>query len=130
MYITPTRTSTTRATRARGCHRFLIKENGLKFVINVGYDAKSCSRVELASKWEDVYATVVHPDAKDFTDEDLKGLRSGQKPQVVAIGETGLDYHYDFSPREAQKKSSSTTRAAHSSAFPSSYTFAKPLTTC
>jgi TatD DNase family protein len=85
-----------------------FKENGLKFVINVGYDAKSSLKgVELASKWEDVYAAVaVHPhDAKDFTDEDLKRFEEYSKnPKVVAIGETGLDYHYDFSPRETQKK--------------------------
>lgn len=84
-----------------------FKENGLKFAINVGYDAKSSLMgVELADRWEDVYAAVAfHPhDSKDFTEEDLKKFEQYSKnPKVVAIGETGLDYHYDFSPRETQK---------------------------
>jgi TatD DNase family protein len=61
--------------------------------------------VRLADAFEPVYATVgVHPHnaakAQERTFDDLRALLSHRK--VVAIGEMGLDYHYDFSPRERQ----------------------------
>jgi TatD DNase family protein len=64
------------------------------------------SSVALAGREGDVYATVgVHPhDVARMTEPDwtaLSGLASG--PRVVGIGETGLDYHYDYSPRDAQQ---------------------------
>lgn len=62
--------------------------------------------IRLADKYAAFYATVgVHPhDASKATDEifaRLTGLVA--HPKVVAIGEIGLDYHYDFSPREVQQ---------------------------
>lgn len=62
--------------------------------------------IRLADKYEAFYATVgVHPhDASKSTDEILRSLSQlAQHPKVVAIGEIGLDYHYDFSPREVQQ---------------------------
>jgi TatD DNase family protein len=62
--------------------------------------------IRLAEKYEAFYATVaVHPhDASKATPETFKRLGDlSQHPKVVAIGEMGLDYHYDFSPREVQK---------------------------
>jgi TatD DNase family protein len=63
--------------------------------------------IELAMKYEGVYATVgVHPheaakaDAKTF--DNLRALMT--EPKVLAFGEIGLDYHYDFSPREVQRE--------------------------
>ncbi len=63
--------------------------------------------VALAARYPQVFATVgVHPhdaakaDAKSF--QDLRAL--AQEPKVVAIGEIGLDYHYDFSPPKAQRE--------------------------
>lgn len=54
-----------------------------------------------------LYSTAgVHPhDAKSCTDETMKQLKQlAAQPQVVAIGECGLDYNRDFSPRDVQRK--------------------------
>jgi TatD DNase family protein len=68
--------------------------------------ADSRQVVSLVQDHEDVWGAVgVHPhEAKDFdesTGRELRLLADDQK--VVAIGEIGLDYHYDFSPREVQR---------------------------
>jgi len=62
--------------------------------------------VRLADRYEQLYATVgVHPhDAAKVTPKSIDDLRSlASHARVLAIGEIGLDYHYDFSPREAQR---------------------------
>jgi TatD DNase family protein len=62
--------------------------------------------IRLAERHECFYATIgVHPhDAAKATPETFARLRDlAQHPKVIAIGEIGLDYHYDFSPRETQK---------------------------
>src|SRR5579885_60026 len=62
--------------------------------------------IRLAERHECIYATVgVHPhDAAKATPETFARLRDlAQHPKVIAIGETGLDYHYDFSPPQTQK---------------------------
>jgi TatD DNase family protein len=63
--------------------------------------------VRLAEKYPNVWATVgVHPhdaakaDARTF--DELRAL--SKHPRVVAVGEIGLDYHYDFSPRQVQSE--------------------------
>jgi TatD DNase family protein len=61
--------------------------------------------IRLADRYPFFYATVgVHPhDASKSTDEVLQNLSHLTKhPKVVAVGEIGLDYHYDFSPRDVQ----------------------------
>lgn len=63
--------------------------------------------VRLADQYPDVYATVgVHPhDAQKFADTTIADLRNlAAHEKVLAVGEIGLDYHYDFSPRETQKR--------------------------
>jgi TatD DNase family protein len=63
--------------------------------------------VKIAERFEPVLATVgVHPhDASKVTEKTFDELRAlAQHPKVVALGEIGLDYHYDFSPREAQRE--------------------------
>jgi TatD DNase family protein len=62
--------------------------------------------VRLADRHTFIYATIgVHPhDASKATDETFARLRElAAHPKVLAIGEIGLDYHYDFSPRDVQK---------------------------
>jgi TatD DNase family protein len=59
----------------------------------------------LADKYEMIYAQVgVHPhETKDWTNDNLKVIEElARHPKVVAIGEIGLDYYYDFSPKEKQ----------------------------
>jgi TatD DNase family protein len=63
--------------------------------------------IRLADKHEAIYATVgVHPhDASKATPDTYKRLRELLKhPKVIALGEIGLDYHYDHSPREVQRE--------------------------
>lgn len=85
-----------------------LRENNLELVINVGADMESSKRaVELSEKYDMIYAAVgVHPhDAKAIDEDTIEALRQLSKaPKVVAIGEIGLDYHYDNSPRDTQKK--------------------------
>ncbi len=82
-------------------------EAGVKFIVNPGADLEtSRNAVDMAAKHANIYAAVgVHPhDAKDMDDDVLKFIAHlAVKPKVVAIGEIGLDFHYDFSPREVQR---------------------------
>ncbi|MEW6016238.1 MAG: TatD family hydrolase [Candidatus Zixiibacteriota bacterium] len=81
---------------------------GVHTMINIGADLEtSRNSVSLAMKYESVYATVgVHPhDARTYNDDvasELTALLG--KSKVVAIGEIGLDYYRDLSPRPVQKK--------------------------
>jgi TatD DNase family protein len=83
---------------------------GVETVIAVGGAGEMSSNrdaVALADTHANVYATVgMHPhDAKDVAPEDLEELRYfSSHPKVVAVGETGLDYYYDHSPRELQRR--------------------------
>jgi TatD DNase family protein len=76
--------------------------------IGVGRDLGAArSAVELADRRANVFATVgVHPhDAAATSDADVEELeRLARHPRVVAVGEVGLDYHYDHSPRDVQAK--------------------------
>lgn len=85
-----------------------LKNQGIELVINPGADvASSVKAVSLANKHENIYAAVgVHPhDAKDMDDTTLQLLSSlANNEKVIAIGEIGLDYHYDNSPRDIQRK--------------------------
>ena len=81
---------------------------GVSLILNVGADMGSSARsVALAEKYSVIYAAVgMHPhDAKDMRETDYTQLEQWTKhPRVVAIGEIGLDYHYDLSPRPVQKE--------------------------
>jgi len=83
-------------------------EAGVGSLITVGADFDGSRKaVEIAESHDDIYCSVgVHPhDAKDFTPDALATLREwAGRDKVVAIGETGLDYHYDHSPRDVQKR--------------------------
>lgn len=82
------------------------KSSGVDYIIVPATDIASSARaIELAEKYDFIYATVgIHPhDTKDFTIDLIPLLeKSAKHPKVVAIGEIGLDYYYDFSPKEKQ----------------------------
>ena len=83
------------------------RENGVSYIVNVGYDLPSSKRsVALAEQYDFIYAAVgIHP--HDAEAEGAKGIEElallASNPKVVAIGEMGLDYYRDLSPREIQK---------------------------
>lgn len=85
-----------------------MPENGVSLIVNAGSSlASSIQGLALADAYPFVYAAVgVHPhDAQDMDDGTVLELEKLlQHPKAVAVGEIGLDYHYDFSPRDIQKK--------------------------
>lgn len=85
-----------------------IFSSGICCITDVGASMESSKRaVELSKKWPQIYAAVgVHPDsAAEMKEDDIDTLRLWTKEKkVVAIGEIGLDYYWDNSPRDIQKK--------------------------
>lgn len=83
-------------------------ENNVTKMIVIGFDRKTIERaMDLTEKYEFIYAVVGwHPvDAIDCTPEDLQWIEElAAHPKVVGIGETGLDYHWDKSPKEVQQE--------------------------
>jgi TatD DNase family protein len=91
---------------------------GVNKWITVGTDPQHNSKaVELAGRFDNMYAAVgIHPhDAKDVTGETIAELKElARSEKVVAIGETGLDFHYNFSKQPAQRRAFATQlRIAH-----------------
>jgi TatD DNase family protein len=96
------------------------KEAGIEAIITIGSDLEgNVGGLELSGKYDFIYSSVgIHPhDAKDFTDEIFNQIKTWTVPlhhpldkggqgggKIVAIGEIGLDYHYDHSPREVQRE--------------------------
>jgi TatD DNase family protein len=94
------------------------KDAGIDAVITIGSDVQSNMKgLEISLRYDSVYMSVgIHPhDAKDFTGEIREKIKEWIKKfgihnaesgihKVVAIGEIGLDYHYDHSPRDVQQK--------------------------
>ncbi len=109
------------------------KDAGIEAIITIGSDLEgNIGGIELSEKYDFIYSSVgIHPhDAKDFTENvfdqmktwatlyrmqdagckmqdlnsELRTPNSELNPKVVAIGEIGLDYHYDHSPREIQRE--------------------------
>ena len=84
------------------------REAGLVAIVNIGTSLSSSrAAVALAEKYDFIYAAVgVHPhDAKTVTPEVLAELRIlARHPKVVAVGEIGLDYYRDLSPRAVQRR--------------------------
>lgn len=79
----------------------------VKIIVNVGTDvATSAAAVRLAAEYASVYATVgIHPhEAKTYTHETMAEIDALLlQDKVVAIGEVGLDYYRDHSPRDMQR---------------------------
>lgn len=84
-----------------------IKESGVCGLIDCGCDyPSSLLALELSHNYDFVFAAIgVHPEAvNDVTQEDFQKLRLlYDDKKVVAVGEIGLDYHYDDLPRDKQK---------------------------
>lgn len=85
-----------------------LPECGVCGIINCGTTLKSSqATLELAERWPYVYAAVgIHPSELDSVTEDsCDRLRELYRhPRAVAVGEIGLDYHYDTFPRELQRE--------------------------
>jgi TatD DNase family protein len=83
------------------------RDAGIQYIINPGTDIETSRKsIELAEKYDLVYACVgFHPhDSAKANEKSLAEIEElSRHSKVVAIGEIGLDYHYDFSPREKQK---------------------------
>lgn len=83
---------------------------GVDRMITVGTDPDDAARaIELAERFDGVYATAgVHPHHAGKC-QDIRAMTAAlrelaEHPKVVALGEMGLDYHYDEPPPEAQKR--------------------------
>lgn len=85
-----------------------ISEAGISKVITIGVDPENLDKVkELSDSCDEIYFTQgIHPhDAKEATDVEFnKIITRSTLPKMVAVGEIGLDYHYNNSPPEIQRK--------------------------
>lgn len=84
------------------------REKGVQKMVVIGFDTKTIKRaIAIAEADPDIYAVVGwHPvDAVDCTEEDLTWIEELAKHEkVVGIGETGLDYYWDKSPKDIQQE--------------------------
>lgn len=88
--------------------RLKIKEAGITKVITIGVDPDNLDKVQqLSQLYPEIYFTQgIHPhDSKEASEADFKKIidRSAEA-KMVAVGEIGLDYHYNNSPPEVQKQ--------------------------
>ncbi len=83
------------------------RENGVDRMFVVGFDTPTVERtMELIDQYEFIYGIIGwHPvDAIDCTEERLEWIEKlAAHPNVIGIGETGLDYHWDKSPKDVQQ---------------------------
>jgi len=84
-----------------------MNAGGVALIVNAASSLKSSEfALELADNYPFIYASAgVHPhDAKSMDDDTIAELEALlSRPKAVAVGEIGLDYHYDFSPRDVQR---------------------------
>lgn len=85
-----------------------LRAAGVDAVVNCASDLKSCAAtLKLTEKYDFVFGAIgVHPHEVEKLDEDAVYQLYNyacRSEKIVAIGEIGLDYHYDLSPRELQK---------------------------
>lgn len=84
------------------------RQRGVQYILNPGADLASSQRAAALAKQHDmIYAAVgIHPhDAKDCDALTLQLIEQlAKQDKVVAIGEIGLDFYYDHSPRDVQKQ--------------------------
>lgn len=83
-------------------------DTGVNYMVVVGFDTETIPlAIEIAESHDNIYAAIGwHPvDAIDMKDEDLSWIEElSSHPKVVALGEMGLDYHWDKSPKDIQKE--------------------------
>jgi TatD DNase family protein len=84
------------------------RDEGVSLIVNVGFNRETIARtLHLADTYDFIYAAIGwHPhDAKDMQPSDLEWIEDivNKHPKVVAVGEMGLDYYWDNSPREIQQ---------------------------
>lgn len=84
------------------------KAEEVERIVVVGFDKPTITRaMELIEEYDFIYTAIGwHPvDAIDMTEEDLSWIKElSSHEKVVAIGEMGLDYHWDKSPKDVQKE--------------------------
>ena len=84
-----------------------MKENGIGYIVNAADSMESIDKIlPLCEKYDFMYAAVgVHPEeAGALSEADIDRLREfSSYKKVCAIGEIGLDYHYDDVPKDVQK---------------------------
>ena len=82
-------------------------EADISALLNICCNLKDLDAVlKVADKGKNIWASVgTHPhDAKDNPDIEAETIiKLSNHPKIIGIGETGLDYHYDWSPRDIQK---------------------------
>ena len=85
-----------------------MEENGIGNIVEAGAGIKSTKEaVKLSEEYSFIYAAVgIHPyETADIKEKDMEWLKSlALNKKVVAVGETGLDYHHDEPSRQVQKK--------------------------
>ena len=85
-----------------------MQVEGVELILNCASSLRSAKfSLKLADKYPFIYASVgVHPHAsKTMTDETIFELEKLlEHPKALAVGEIGLDYYHDFSPRDIQRK--------------------------
>lgn len=88
------------------------KKQGVSHIVNIGFDVENSHKaIELASQNKGFYATVgIHPhNARQLNNKTLEIMKTLIKnSSVVAIGEIGLDYYRNLSPKETQKQTYET----------------------
>lgn len=83
------------------------KDNNVTKIISIGSSVESLEKVNsISNAYEQVfYSLGVHPhDAKDFNTDVENKIKELKNKKCVAIGEIGLDFYYDHSPRDIQKR--------------------------
>lgn len=90
---------------------FLLQQmhrEGIEYIVNIGCSMETSRGItKLVRQYDFLYGTVgVHPeDAGSLTEPDMEELEElSRQEKILAIGEIGLDYHYDEPPRDIQKQ--------------------------
>ena len=87
-----------------------VFNSGVTRIMNVGTNVESSlESIALAEKYENIYASAgIHPHDTEKIQDETQTIgeiyRLLQHEKVMALGEIGLDFHYDFSPRDIQQK--------------------------